>query len=240
MEFPDPLIKGRLVRRYKRFMADVELDDGSVVVAHCANSGSMLSVNLPGSEVWISPARNPDRKLRYTWEMARIGSTLVGINTGWPNALAAEAIAAGKVPELAGYASLRREVKYGRNSRIDLLLEDPERPKCYVEVKNVTMRRDLSDGAPVEFPDGVTARGTKHLGELADMVAEAQRAGLRACTVRLSNVFGSTSDHADRVVPAFARAAACLTRPRARRKGRGKRSSPIAKLRRLRSVWAPQ
>ncbi|MCP5366856.1 MAG: DNA/RNA nuclease SfsA [Hyphomicrobiales bacterium] len=176
MEFPDPLIKGRLVRRYKRFMADVELDDGSVVVAHCANSGSMLSVNLPGSEVWISPARNPDRKLRYTWEMARIGSTLVGINTGWPNALAAEAIAAGKVPELAGYASLRREVKYGRNSRIDLLLEDPERPKCYVEVKNVTMRRDLSDGAPVEFPDGVTARGTKHLGELADMVAEGHRA----------------------------------------------------------------
>ena len=176
MEFPDPLIKGRLVRRYKRFMADVELDDGSVVVAHCPNSGSMLSVNLPGSDVWISPARNPDRKLRYTWELARVGSTLVGINTGWPNALAAEAIAAGKVPELAGYASLRREVKYGKNSRIDLLLEDPEKPKCYVEVKNVTMRRDLSDGAPVEFPDGVTARGTKHLAELVDMVAEGHRA----------------------------------------------------------------
>lgn len=175
MKFHAPLIKGVLVKRYKRFMADVELEDGSVVTAHCANSGSMLSVNTPGSEAWISPAKNPDRKLKYTLEMLRIGDSLVGVNTSHPNALAEEAITAGTVPELAGYETLKREVKYGKNSRIDVLLDDPAKGKCFVEVKNVTMRRDLENG-PVEFPDGVTARGTKHLGELADMVAEGHRA----------------------------------------------------------------
>ena len=179
MKFPDPLLRGRLIKRYKRFMADVELEDGSVVVAHCANSGSMLSVNEPGAEVWISPARNPDRKLKFTWEMIRIGRTLVGINTSHPNGLVADAIAAGRIPELVGYASLRREVKYGENSRIDILLEK-EGPdageKCYVEVKNVTMKRDLAKNAPVEFPDGVTARGAKHLVELGNMVRQGHRA----------------------------------------------------------------
>lgn len=176
MKFHAPLLKGRLTKRYKRFMADVELDDGATVTAHCANSGSMLSVNEPGAEVWLSPARNPDRKLKYTWEMIRIGRSLVGINTSHPNALVAEAIQAGKVAELTGYADLRREVKYGKNSRIDVLLEDPKKGLCYVEVKNVTMRRDLTKGAPVEFPDGVTARGAKHLVELSDMVADGHRA----------------------------------------------------------------
>lgn len=175
MKFPDPLIPGRLVKRYKRFLTDVELADGSVVVAHCANSGSMLSVNEPGAEVWLSPARNPDRKLKFTWEMIRIGETLVGINTSLPNLIVSEAIEDGKVEELSGYASLRREVKYGKNSRIDILLEDDEKPKCYVEVKNTTMRRDL-DGGPAEFPDAVTSRGAKHLAELSDMVAEGHRA----------------------------------------------------------------
>ena len=134
MKFPDPLLRGRLIKRYKRFMADVELEDGSVVVAHCANSGSMLSVNEPGAEVWISPARNPDRKLKFTWEMIRIGRTLVGINTSHPNGLVADAIAAGRIPELVGYASLRREVKYGENSRIDILLEKEgpcRRTRCF-------------------------------------------------------------------------------------------------------------
>ncbi len=177
MRFPDPLIPGTLIKRYKRFLADVEFfDGGGVVTAHCANSGSMLSVNEPGSEVWLSPARNPDRKLKYTWELIRVGRTLVGINTQLPNAIVAEAIEAGKIPELKGYPSLRREVKYGDNSRIDILLEGSGGEKCYVEVKNVTMKRDLSKDAPVEFPDAVTSRGAKHLRELSNMVGDGHRA----------------------------------------------------------------
>lgn len=176
MKFHAPLIKGTLIKRYKRFMADVTLEDGSVVTAHCANSGSMLSVNEPGSEVWVSPAKSPDRKLKYTWEMIRIGRSLVGVNTQHPNTLVAEAVKAGKAPELAGFENLRREVKYGKNSRIDVLLEMPGGRLCYVEVKNVTLRRDLSKGAPAEFPDGVTARGAKHLAELSDMIKEGHRA----------------------------------------------------------------
>lgn len=180
MQYPGPLIRGTLIKRYKRFLADIRLEDGSVVVAHCANSGSMLSCDPAGAEVWLSPASNPDRKLRYTWELVRIGDGLVGINTSLPNRIVEEAVQAGAIPELAGYARLRREVKYGRNSRIDLLLEDDARPPCYVEVKNVTMRRNLEDG-PVEFPDAVTARGAKHLEELADMV----RGGARAVMMYL-------------------------------------------------------
>ena len=176
MKFPDPLLHGKLIKRYKRFLADVKLETGEIVTAHCANSGSMLSVNEPGSEVWLSPAHNPNRKLRYTWELLRIGDALVGINTQHPNALVAEAVSGGAIGELTGYASIRREVKYGRNSRVDLLLEGDGRPPCYVEVKNVTMRRDLSAGAPVEFPDAVTARGAKHLDELADMAEQGFRA----------------------------------------------------------------
>lgn len=175
MKFPDPLIPGRLIKRYKRFLADVELEDGTIVTAHCANSGSMLSVKEAGSEVWLSPARNPERKLRFTWELIKIGKTFVGINTALPNGIVEEAIKKNKIPELAGYANLRREVKYGKNSRIDLLLEDPVRPICYVEVKNVTLRRGLNKGDPVEFPDSVTIRGAKHLVELADMVKQGHR-----------------------------------------------------------------
>ncbi len=175
MKYPDPLIEGRLIKRYKRFLTDVELADGSVVVAHCANSGSMLSVNEPGAEVWLSPARNPDRKLKFTWELIRIGRTLVGINTSLPNLIVSEAIESGKVPELADVGALRREVKYGKNSRIDILLESEDGRKCYVEVKNTTMRRDLKAG-PAEFPDAVTSRGAKHLEELADMVRDGHRA----------------------------------------------------------------
>lgn len=172
MKFPDPLIKGTLVKRYKRFLSDIVLDSGEEITAHCANSGTMLSVSEPGSEVWVSPARNPDRKLKYTWELIRIGDGLVGINTALPNKIVQEAIEAGEIKELADYATLRREVKYGKNSRIDILLETENEPLCYVEIKNVTMRR----GEVAEFPDAVTARGTKHLAELADQV----RAGHRA------------------------------------------------------------
>ncbi len=176
MKFPDPLIKGKLIKRYKRFMADVELENGDVVTAHCANSGSMLSVKEPGSEVWISPARNPDRKLKYTWELLRVGEAWVGVNTAHPNQIVFDAIEDGTIAELQGYESQRREVKYGKNSRIDILLENPDGTKCYVEIKNVTMKRNLDRSEPAEFPDGVTARGVKHLIELSDMVAEGHRA----------------------------------------------------------------
>ena len=176
MEFSSPLIRGELVRRYKRFLSDVRLADGSDVVAHCANSGSMLSVDAPGSEVWLSEAVNPARKLGYTWELLRVGDGLVGINTSWPNALVAEAIRHGAIAELAGYAALRREVRYGQNSRIDLLLEDESRPPCYVEVKNVTLCRTPGAGGLAEFPDAVTSRGAKHLVELSAMVAGGARA----------------------------------------------------------------
>jgi sugar fermentation stimulation protein A len=182
LAFDEPLIRGTLVRRYQRFLAEVRLENGDTVTAHCANSGSMLGVNTPGSEVWLSAARNPKRRLRYSWELIRVGDTLVGINTARPNRLVAEAIASGAIPELAGYALTRREVRYGRNSRIDLLLEGPDRPPCFVEVKNVTLRRDSGPGGPLEFPDAVTERGTKHLQELADAV----RNGARAVMVYLA------------------------------------------------------
>jgi sugar fermentation stimulation protein A len=173
MKFPSPLIRGTLIKRYKRFLADVLLEDGREIVAHCANSGSMLTVCEPGSEVWVSPAANPDRKLQFSWELIRAGRGLVGINTMHPNKLAAEAIADGTIVELQDYATIRREVKYGRNSRIDLLLESPGGPPCFVEVKNVTLARNKG---LAEFPDSVTARGAKHLDELIDQVKLGNRA----------------------------------------------------------------
>jgi sugar fermentation stimulation protein A len=141
----------------------------------------MLSVKELGARVWLSPAPNPDRKLRYTWEIIEIHGGLVGINTGLPNRLVAEAIAAGQIPELAGYGSLKREQKYGKNSRIDILLESPGKAPCYVEVKNVTLKRNAGPSHPAEFPDSVTERGAKHLIEMTEMV----KAGARAVMVYL-------------------------------------------------------
>lgn len=172
MHFPFPLVRGTLLRRYKRFLADVELEGGETVTAHVANSGAMLGTSTPGLEVWLSPASNPDRKLKWNWEYCTVDGCLVGVNTAHPNLVAAEAVALGQIPELAGYDTVRREVRYGRNSRIDLLLEGQGRPTCYVEVKNVHLKR----GDWAEFPDAVTARGTKHLAELRDMVAAGARA----------------------------------------------------------------
>ena len=171
MRFSHPLVRGRLIKRYKRFLADVELESGEVVVAHCPNPGSMLGLDEPRSQVWLSRSAKPERKLGYSWELIRVGGSLVGVNTGRPNAIVAEALEHGRVAELAGYGSLRREVRYGRNSRIDLLLEGEGRAICYVEVKNVNLKR----AGPAEFPDAVTARGAKHLGELGDMVEAGHR-----------------------------------------------------------------
>lgn len=170
MKFAHELTKGRLIKRYKRFLADVELEDGSVIVAHCANSGSMLGCKDPGSIVYLSPNQNPKAKLDWRWEIIEIGGSLVGINTSHPNRLVEQAIEDGTIVELQGYKSLRREVKYGQNSRIDILLEDPG--VCYVEVKNVT----LKVGSEAQFPDSVTTRGAKHLRELTQMVHDGHRA----------------------------------------------------------------
>lgn len=173
MKFTSKLIEARLVKRYKRFFADAELADGTIVTAHCANTGAMAGIKDPGLRVWLSPSDNPKRKLKYTWEIVEADGQLIGTLPAKANALAEEAILAGALPELAGYARLRREVKYGENSRIDLLLEDDDRPPCWVEVKNVHWSRQPG---LAEFPDGVTARGAKHLGELANQVAAGHRA----------------------------------------------------------------
>jgi sugar fermentation stimulation protein A len=172
MRFPAQLVAGRLIRRYKRFLADVQLEAG-VITAACPNTGSMLGCCEPGSRVWLSESDRATRKYRHTWEIVEVGRVLVGINTGLPNALVAEAIGAGAIPELAGYASLRREVAFGEErSRVDLLLEDPKREPCYVEVKNVTAA--VAKGVAL-FPDAVSDRGAKHLRELMRLKA----AGLR-------------------------------------------------------------
>ena len=172
MHFPAPLIPGTLVRRYKRFLADVDIA-GKVETVHCPNPGAMLGLDTPGSQVFVSRSANLKRKLPLTLEIVRADGTLVGINTVLPNRLAEEAIAAQRIGELGDYASLRREVRYGENSRIDLLLSKPERRDCYVEIKNVHLRRRPGI---VEFPDCTTKRGAKHLAELARQVELGNRA----------------------------------------------------------------
>ena len=205
MQFSSPLFRGTLIKRYKRFMADVTLENGEEITAHVANSGSMLGLNRAGMEVWLSQSDNPKRKLKYSWELVRDGDGLVGINTMHPNKLVAEAIEAGEIGELTGYSGLRREVRYGKNSRIDILLTDEELPDCYVEVKSVTLKRSGKHGDRAEFPDAVTARGTKHLGELSDMVAAGSRAVMIYLVQRKDcTVFSIASD----IDPAYADALA--------------------------------
>ncbi len=181
IRFSAPLIPATLVRRYKRFLADVVLPDGVETTAHVANPGAMTGLAAPGTRVWLSKSDNPKRKLPWSWELAEVdlgsGPELVGVNTAHPNPLVGAAITDGTIIELAGYGTLRREVKYGRSSRVDFLLEDggknSGRPPCYVEVKNVHLMRIAG---LAEFPDSVTARGAKHLDELSAMAAQGARA----------------------------------------------------------------
>ncbi|KXF77196.1 XRE family transcriptional regulator [Paramesorhizobium deserti] len=172
MQFILPMVSGRLERRYKRFLADVTLDDGRFITASVPNTGSMLGLNAPGSRVWLSVSDGQKRKYAHALQIVEADGTLVGINTGLPNRIAEEAILAGMLPSLSGYADLKREQRYGRNSRIDILLSDDARPMSYVEVKNVHFMREPG---LAEFPDTVTARGAKHLDELGDMVEAGHR-----------------------------------------------------------------
>jgi sugar fermentation stimulation protein A len=204
MQFPSPLVRGRLIKRYKRFLADVLLDDGQTVTASCANTGSMLGLAHEGVPVWLSETDSPTRKYRHTWELVEndmgAGPVLVGINTGHPNKIVAEAIEAKRIRKLTGYETLRREVKYGQSSRVDIRLEDPKKGLAYVEVKNVHLSRKK---ARAEFPDSVTARGAKHLRELADMA----EAGHRAVMLFLIQRPDATSfSLAEDIDPAYAEA----------------------------------
>ncbi len=172
MKFEQALIEGRLIRRYKRFLADVQLP-GAVVTASCPNTGSMLGCSAAGSRVWLSEHDNAARKYRHTWQIVEADAVMIGINTGLPNELVEEAIAGGVIPELGGYATLRREVGYGdEGSRVDFVLAGGRRKACYVEVKNVTAA--VKDAVAL-FPDCVSERGSRHLRELMRMKA----AGLR-------------------------------------------------------------
>lgn len=170
MIFKEKLIHGTLIQRYKRFLADIKLDDGTVVTAHCTNSGSMKSCLENGAEVYLTPVNDPKRRTKFTWEMIKINGDWVGINTGNPNKLAFEAISAGTIPELAGYTIVKREVQFG-DSRFDIFAEN-ENEKCFVEVKNVT----LKEGKYALFPDSVTTRGQKHLKTLKEVKAAGMRA----------------------------------------------------------------
>lgn len=182
MKFSGALTEGILIRRYKRFLAEVELKDGSVITAHTPNTGSMAGCAEPGSRVWLSLSDNPKRKYRWSWELVEVkAGVLVGINTGMSNRLVEEAINSGLIDSLAGYETIRREVRYGKEkSRIDLLLESDGEPPCYVEVKNVT----LVEGDRALFPDAVTERGTKHLRELMEMVRQGKRSVIVFCIQR--------------------------------------------------------
>jgi sugar fermentation stimulation protein A len=175
MRFPTPLVPARLVRRYKRFLADAVLEEtGQEITAHCPNPGSMMGLAEPGMRIWLEPNADPRKKLKFGWRLVELpGGHWSGIDTAVPNRVVKQALTDRAIPALAGYGTVRAEVKYGRQSRVDFLLSDAGLPDAYVEVKNVHLRRS---GDWAEFPDCVTARGTRHLAELSDMVAEGHRA----------------------------------------------------------------
>jgi sugar fermentation stimulation protein A len=173
MRFKSRLIRGALIQRYKRFLADVRLENGEIVTAHCTNTGSMMGCKEPGSSVYISRSDNLNRKLLYTWELIKTDGTWVGINTLHPNKLVPEAVQSGVIAELSGYLSIRREVKVSAHTRLDLCLEGPN-GNCFIEVKNVT----LAMNGTAAFPDAVSERGTKHLKALMRLKRQGHRAAI--------------------------------------------------------------
>lgn len=195
MQFSNPLIEGTLIKRYKRFLADVKLADGSIVTAHCANTGAMTGCAEPGWQVWLSSSNNPKRKLAYSWELVFTERKhWIGINTHMANSLVKEAIQANKIAELIDYQSMQAEVKFGQEkSRVDFLLTDPDKVECYVEVKSVTL---LTDGKGY-FPDAKTLRGQKHLRELTHLVEQGKRAVLLFCVQHSGIQSVQVADHID-------------------------------------------
>ena len=173
MDFTTPLIPARLIKRYKRFLADARLEDGTEITAHCANPGSMMGLKEPGTKIWLEPNDDPKKKLKYGWRLVdHEDGHFTGVDTSVPNRALKASLMAHEIPELASYPTVRSEVKYGQNSRIDFLLSG-DGPDLYVEVKSVTLSRQTGCA---EFPDSVTARGTKHLNELVEMVKSGHRA----------------------------------------------------------------
>lgn len=203
MILTQPLFSGKLIKRYKRFLADVMLDSGEVVTAHSANTGAMTGCAIPGSPVLLSKSDNPKRKLAYTWELVYVNETWVCINTALPNKLGEEAVKNGRIPSLQGYPIIRREVKYHERSRIDLLLEK-EAERCYVEIKNVT----LVENQIALFPDAVTLRGQKHLQDLMAMVKAGHRSVLLFVVNRQDATVFSPAEKIDPVYAALLREAA--------------------------------
>lgn len=200
MEYCSSLTKCTLLRRYKRFLADVRLDDGTEITVHCPNPGSMMGVAPEGAPAWISTSPNKNRKLTHTLELVDVDGGLVAINTNNPNKIGEEATRAGKIPELTGFASIKREVKYGENSRIDILLDMPGGSQTFVEIKNVHLMRQQG---LAEFPDSVTTRGAKHLSELTSMRAQGARAVMLFIVQRMDC---ETLKPAEDLDPAYAKA----------------------------------
>lgn len=195
--FEPKLIKGKFLRRYKRFFLDAESESGETLVAHCANTGSMKGLLEEGYYAWLKYHSDPKRKLRYSVEMMETPTSLVGVNTSLPNALVAEAIANDEIESLTGYANLKREVKYGVDgkSRIDVHLSEEGKPDVYVEVKNTTMRT----GDAALFPDAVTTRGTKHLNELIEVAKQGKRAVMFYLVQRMDCEYFSVAEEIDSV-----------------------------------------
>jgi sugar fermentation stimulation protein A len=201
LHLPSPLIRGTLVQRYKRFLADITLENGELITAHCANPGAMLGLNMPGLPVYVSKSDNPKRRLKYSLELVELPTGLVGINTNYPNKIVGEALSENAISELSPVDDFRAEVKYGENSRIDFLLNQDAGRKTYLEVKNVHLSRG---GKQAEFPDCETDRGVKHLKELANMVANGHRA------INLYLIQRTDCDHfsfAEDLAPKYAAAA---------------------------------
>ncbi|MFK7875643.1 MAG: DNA/RNA nuclease SfsA [Paracoccaceae bacterium] len=174
MRFQTELVPARLIKRYKRFLADCTLADGRVITAHCANPGSMMGLAEPGTKIWLEPNDDPKKKLKYGWRLVdHENGHFTGVDTSVPNRALRTALQAGEVAALSAYKTVRPEVKYGENSRIDFLLTQGGLPDAYIEVKSVTLSRQ---SGLAEFPDSVTARGTKHLNELAEMARQGHRA----------------------------------------------------------------
>lgn len=188
-----PLIPGTLIKRYKRFIADVKLENGETVTAHCPNSGSMQSCCEPGRPVYLSSHDNPKRKLKFTWELIDMPASLVGINTLVPNRLVAQSIATGMIPDLNGYDNMVREVKTSHNSRLDILLTKGEKKRCFVEIKNCTLVKDRV----AFFPDAVTSRGLKHLVELRSLVSAGFRSVMFFMIQRMDAEIFQPADHID-------------------------------------------